>query len=158
MALDYSLALGTPMPTTDVARELHQIAQRHGLFDPAVTPERILNVGARTKLGLWIRVLGANSEPWDPVVEDLGFTPTVRVAFRLDKSTDMSAQQDEMVRLVSDLLDRVPGDAVLHFDFEYILLLRRGDELSLNERNDIWPQQRLAAVHQPYRRATYAFN
>jgi hypothetical protein len=80
------------------------------------------------------------------------------VAFRLDKVTDMSAQQDKMVRLVSDLLDCVPGNAVLHFDFEYILLLRRGGELSLNERSDIWPPQRLAAVHQPYRRATYAFN
>jgi hypothetical protein len=92
------------------------------------------------------------------VAEDLGFVPTVRVAFRLGKVTDMSAQQDDMIRLVSGLLDRVPGDAVLHYEYEYIWLLRRDGELSLNERSDIWPPQRLAAVHQPYRRATYAFS
>jgi hypothetical protein len=49
-----------------------------------------------------------------------------------------------MIRLVSDLLDRIPGDAVLHFQYEQIWLLRRNDELSLNERSDIWPPQRLA--------------
>jgi hypothetical protein len=92
------------------------------------------------------------------VTEELGFAPTVRVAFRFDKFTDMSAQKDDMVRLVSDLLDRVSGDAVLHFDYEYIMLLRRDGDLSLNERSDIWPTDLLAAVRQPYRRATYAFD
>ena len=105
-----------------------------------------------------IQVVDANPRPWNAVIEDLGFTPTVRVEFRLDKFTDMSDQKDDMIRLVSDLLDRIPGDAVLHFQYEQIWLLRRNGELSLSEQDDIWPSQRLAAVHQPFRRATYAFS
>jgi hypothetical protein len=92
------------------------------------------------------------------VTEDFGFRPTVLVGFRQDKFTDMSAQDDDMVRLVTGLLDRVPGDVVLHFQYEQIWLLRHNGELSLNERDDIWPPQRLAAVHQSYRRATHTFS
>lgn len=64
-----------------------------------------------TRLDTWIHVSGTKPQPHDTVTEELGFTPTVCVAFRFDKFTDMSAQKDDMVRLVSDLLDRVPGDA-----------------------------------------------
>ena len=92
------------------------------------------------------------------MAEDLGFSPTVDVGFRMDKFTDMSAQKDDMIRLVSTMLDRVPGDAVLHFQYEQVWLLRHNGEVTLSEEDDIWPPQRLAAVHQPYRRATHAFN
>jgi hypothetical protein len=158
MAIDFDLETATHLPARQVTAELYDIGQALGLFDETVTPERILEEGVRTRSDMWVRVLDANPRPQDPVTEDLGFSPTVVVAFRLGKFTDMSAQQDDMIRLVSHLLDRVPGDAVLHFQYEYIWLLRRGGELSLNERSDIWPPHRLAAVHQPYRRATHAFN
>jgi hypothetical protein len=158
MAIDFDLEMATPLPGPQVAVELCDVARTFGLFDEAVTPEQILEEGARTRSDLWVRVLDVSPDPRNPVAEDLGFIPTVRVAFRLGKFTDMSAQQDDMIRIVSHLLDRVPGDAVLHFQYEYIWLLRRGGELSLNERSDIWPPQRLAAVRQPYRRATYAFD
>jgi hypothetical protein len=118
----------------------------------------LLDEVGRSRFDTRIQVVDANPRPWNAVIEDLGFTPTVRVEFRLDKFTDMSDQKDDMIRLVSDLLDRVPGDAVLHFQYEQIWLLRRDGDLSLNERGDIWPPQRLAMVSQPYRRATYAFN
>jgi hypothetical protein len=158
MAIEYSLALGTPLTTAQVAGELRQAAQTLGLFDATVTPELLLEEVARSRFDTRIQVVDANPRPWNAVIEDLGFTPTVRVEFRLDKFTDMSAQKDDMIRLVSDLLDRVPGDAVLHFQYEQIWLLRRNGELTLSERDDIWPPQRLAAVHQPYRRATHTFS
>ncbi|WP_432215891.1 SitI3 family protein [Streptomyces hygroscopicus] len=60
--------------------------------------------------------------------------------------------------MTSGLLGRVAGDAVLHFQFEAIWLLRRGGELSLSERDDLWLPQRLAVVTQTYRRATHAFS
>ncbi|WUS42949.1 SitI3 family protein [Kitasatospora sp. NBC_01250] len=69
----------------------------------------------------------------------------------------MDEQQDDMVRLASGLLERVQGDAVLNFQSEVIWLLRRDGDLSLNEQEDIWPRQRLAAVSQPFRRATYTY-
>lgn len=44
-----------------------------------------------------------------------------------------------MIRLVSGLLDRVPGDAVLHSGFEDIWLLRRSGDVSVSEQADPWP-------------------
>jgi hypothetical protein len=146
------------LPAARVAGEVHEAGRTVGLFDGAVTPEQLLGEGAITRRHTWIRVSDADPRPWNAVIVDLGFTPTVTVVFRESQRTDMSAQDDDMVLLVSALLDRVPGDAVLHFQSEEIWLLRRGGELSLNEQEEIWPPQRLAAVHQPYRRATHAFS
>lgn len=158
MAISYSLDLATPLPAAQVARELCAIARVLGLFDASVTPERVLNEGVATVLGTWIRVVEARPRPWNAVITDLGFTPTVWVAFRLGKRDELDHQQDDMIRLVSGLLDRVPGGAVLHLDYEHIWLLRRGGDLSLNERDDLWTPNRLAALSQPYRRATHTFS
>jgi hypothetical protein len=86
-----------------------------------------------------------------------GIQPNGHDFFRQHKLTDMPAQTDDMVRLTSDLLDRVPGDAILHFDYECMMLMRRAGELSLNARSDVWPPHRLAAVHQSYSRGTHVF-
>jgi hypothetical protein len=158
MAIEFTLALRTPLPTAEVASELQQVAQTLGLFDATVTPESLLDEGAETVHGTLIQVIDAYPRPWNPVLEDLGFNPTGTVEFRQDKFTDMSVQDDDMILLTSGLLDRVPGDAVLHFQYEQIWLLRRDNELTLSEDDDIWPPERLAAVHQPYRRATHAFS
>ncbi len=73
------------------------------------------------------------------MITDLGFSPTVSVVFRLDKQGEIADQQDDMIRLISGVLDRVPGDAVLHKDLEQIWLLRRGGDLSVSEQDDLWP-------------------
>jgi hypothetical protein len=158
MAIEFDLDLGTPLSPTQVASELCEVGRALGLFDATVTPALLLGEGATTHRRMWIQVFATDPRPWNVVIVDLGFTPTVTVGFRESQSTDRSAQDDDMILLVSGLLDRVPGDAVLHFQSEEIWLLRRGDELSLNEQEEIWPPQRLAAMHQPYRRATHAFS
>ncbi|MFB7126463.1 SitI3 family protein [Kitasatospora sp. NPDC056273] len=85
------------------------------------------------------------------------FTPTVSVAFRLGKDTDPSGQQDDMTRLADALLARVPGDAVLHLDYEDVWMVRQDGQLTLSERSDVWPPNRLAAISEPYRRQTHEF-
>jgi hypothetical protein len=157
MAIEYDFDMATTSSVAHAADVLCECGGALGLFDTAVARESILDQGVTTGLGLWIKVIEANPRPWNAVKADLGFTPTVWVAFRLDKLGDMSAQEDDMARLVYGLLERIPGDAVLHFQYEEIWLLRRDGDLSLNEQDVLWPPQRLAAVRQPYRRATYAF-
>ena len=159
MAISFSLNLATPSPVAQVARELHGVARNLGLLAASTTADDLLDdEGAVTVLGTWIRVREAKPRPWNPVVNDLGFTPTVSIAFRLGKRDELDHQQDDMIHMVSRLLDRVPGDAVLHLDFEHIWLLRRGGDLSLNERDDLWTPNRLAALSQRYRRATHTFS
>lgn len=158
MTISYSLDMAAEHTAVQVAQELCDIARTAGLFDASITPELVLDEGAVTGRGTWIRVGEEKPQPWHPVITDLGFTPTVWVRFQLGRSNEPSEQQDDMIRLVSGLLDRTPGDAVLHFQFEVIWLLRRGSELSLNERDDLWPPHRLAAVSPVHRRATHGFS
>jgi hypothetical protein len=158
MSISYNLDMGTATPVAQVARQLCDLAQSINLFNASVTPELVIDEGAVTWRGMWIRVGEERPQPWHPVLTDLGFTPTVWVRFQLAGTSEHHYQQDDMIRLVSGLLDKVPGDAVLHFQFETIWLLRRGAELSLNERDDLWPPRRLAAVSQSYRRATHEFS
>lgn len=88
---------------------------------------------------------------------DLGITPTVAAGFRFDKEKDITEQQDDIVRLVSRVLDRITGDAVLS-GLDQIWLLRRRGDLTLSERDDLWPPERLAALAQPFRRASTTFS
>jgi hypothetical protein len=157
MAISYSFDLAARSTTAHVACALHDVARASALLSAPVTPESLMTNGTATLAGTWLRVLEDRPKPWNPVLADLGFTPTVSVAFRLGKDSEIPRQQDDMIRLVSGLLGSLPGDAVLHFQYETIWLLRRADGLSLNERDDLWPPQRLALMSQPYRRATYRF-
>ncbi|MFE6049973.1 SitI3 family protein [Kitasatospora sp. NPDC056446] len=85
------------------------------------------------------------------------FTLTVLVAFRLGKDTDPSGQQEDMIRLADAVLARVPGDAVLHLDYEDVWMACQDGHLTLSERSDLWPRNRLAGVSEPYRRQTHEF-
>ncbi|WP_382465856.1 SitI3 family protein [Streptomyces noursei] len=160
MAISYSLDIAAEKTVVQVAWHLCDVARSAGAFDASVTPEVLLEEGAVTGSGMWVSVGEDRPMPWGhPVALDLGFTPTASARFRLDgRKGEPSDQQDEMIRLTSGLLGRVAGDAVLHFQFEDIWLLRRGAELSLNEREDLWLPQRLAMISQPYRRATHTFS
>lgn len=156
MSISYSLAITTPQQAGQVADALREVGVAAGLLDPTTTGGRLLGEDAATTGGTWLRVVPDKPQPWNPVLDVLGAAPTVRVAYRLAK-TDIGAQQDDVVRLVLGLLAKVPGDAVLHHDFETIWLVRRGGELLLNERDDLWPPHRLTLLHQPYRRETAVF-
>ncbi|MEU1272137.1 SitI3 family protein [Streptomyces sp. NPDC005799] len=159
MAIEYDLDLATPVSAKEVATRLEEIGRETGLFDESVTGERLVEEGAPTRLGTWIRVVAERPpQPWHPVVTAFGFTPTVAVGFRMAKGVEVADQQDDMIRLVAPLLARVEGDAVLHFQFEVVWLLRKDGELSLSEREDIWPPRRLALVTQPHRRQTHSMD
>jgi hypothetical protein len=158
MAIEYDLDIATGSSVAEVAARLAEAGRASGVFDTSVTPEQLMARGtfALTRLGTTVSVLPQSvPHPWNPVVAGLGFAPTVGVGFRMAKDAEVSDQQDDMVRLVAPLLEDIEGDAVLHFQYEVIWLLRRNGELSLNERDDIWPPRRLALMTRPFRRETH---
>ncbi|MFE2061862.1 SitI3 family protein [Streptomyces sp. NPDC059467] len=159
MAIDYDLDIATSASAVEVAARLAETGRGNGVFDASVTVERLTERGvfAVSRLGTSVTVLPQPTpHPWHPIVEGLGFTPTVGVGFRMAKGVDVSDQQDDMIRLVAPLLEKVDGDAVLHFQYEVIWLLRRNGDLSLNERDDLWRPRRLAMVTSPCRRETHS--
>lgn len=161
MAIEYDLDIATGSSAAQVAARLSEVGRESGVFDTSVEPEKLMARGtfALSRLGTAVSVLPQPTpHPWHPLVAGLGFVPTVGVGFRLAKDAEVSDQQDDMIRLLAPLLENIDGDAVLHFQYEVIWLLRRNGELSLNERDDIWPPQRLALVTQPYRRETHSMD
>lgn len=157
MAISHSFGIATPLPPARIAQELRDIGGGAGLLDAAVTSASLLGEGAVTVGGTYLRVVETRPQPWSPLVTDLRVTPSVGVAFRLGKHADLARQEDDVVRLACGLLRRIPGDAVLQYHFETVWLLRRGGDLSLNERDDLWSPRRLGEVPEPFRRATHAF-
>jgi hypothetical protein len=157
MAISYSLDIATSVPATEVARALHGVGIAAHVFSDSVAAKEILDEGATTRLGTWVKVVKAAPRPWHPVITDLGFTPTVSVAFRLDKEGRISDQQDDMIRMTSGLLSEVSGDAVLHQELETIWLLRRDDDVTVSGQEDLWPPPRLAILGPSARRVTHTF-
>jgi hypothetical protein len=155
VSISYYLGLGTQSSAAQVAAELRHIATTLGLLDASVTIDDVLD-GAVTGAGTWVRVTEA-PRPRDIEVNDRGFAWTVSAVFQLDNVPDHTGQKDDVVRMVSGLLDRVIGDAMLHLDFEIIWLLRRDGELCLSERDDLWTPARLSAISRTYRRAALTF-
>ncbi|MFE9421373.1 SitI3 family protein [Kitasatospora sp. NPDC006697] len=159
MSLSYSLELATPLSVDEVARTLGETARSLRLFDASATPELLVGDGAVTAYGTTTYVTPMTPIPWgDPLVGGRAFSPTVSVSFDLGKDGDIVGQQDDMTRLTAELLARIPGDAVLHFQSEEVWLARLDGELSLSERSELWPPHRLAAVPGPYRRQTVEFS
>jgi hypothetical protein len=157
MAISYDLEMATPSSLEQVARALLDIGRPLAFFEGSVTPDQVSRDGAVTPLRTWVRVYERNPAPWSPLVTDFGISPTVAIGFSIYKHDRISEQQDDLVRLAAGLLDSVPGDAVLS-GMETIWLMRRDGELTLNERDEIWPEQRLATLHRPYRREALAFS
>jgi hypothetical protein len=156
MSISYTFELVTPLPATEVADRVLSIAGAGGVVEPSTTVDEVLE-GTGTVLGTWVRVMDTTPGPWDPVVEDLGIAATVRVIFWVGKKHEVSLQQDDMIRVVSGLLEAVSGDAVLHLHAEHIWLLRRDGDLIVSDNDDLWRPLRLAMIPSPYRRATLAF-
>jgi hypothetical protein len=158
MAISYSLHMAAPASPAAVAHALARLAQDAGLFGSTATAQLVLEEGVATTHGTWIRVIDADPQPWDSVRRDFGFTPAVLAIFRFKKSAP-DQQDDDMIHLVSGLLDRFPSsDAILHFDYEEVWLLHRGAELTLSEDDELWPSHRLAMLTRPYRRTTHHFS
>ncbi|WP_410667014.1 SitI3 family protein [Amycolatopsis sp. cmx-4-68] len=157
MAISYDLEVATLSSLEQVARALLDVGRPLELFDASVTPEQVSRDGAVTPLRTWVRVYERERAPWSPLITDFGIAPTVAVGFSLYKHELIPEQQDDMVRLVSGLLSRIAGDSVLS-GMDTIWLMRRNGELTLNERDDIWSEHRLAALHQTYRRETKSFS
>lgn len=156
MAITYDLEFATPSSVDEVAAQLNEVARGCGLFPASSSPEELVKDGVNSRLGTWIRVGAERPQPWHPLITELHMSPTVSVHFRCATGVEVPAQQDDMIKMVSHLLQRVPGDAVLHFQLEEIWLLRRNGDLTINEREEIWPPQRLAFFeNQSYRRETH---
>ena len=85
---------------------------------------------------------------------EFGFAPTVDVWFRINSRQDEEMGKQTLLRAVALLLDRFPGDAVLLFNGEHVVLQRLGGSLSFNNNFSkllsYWPKSELAVESLSY--------
>jgi len=148
MTVSFIVDIATESPAAELAGRLP--------LDPGHEAELLR--GLRTSAGVLVQVRDTEPPSWSPIKADLGIDATVSVEFQLSKADDVDPQLDAIARLALALLARTPGDAVLHRDFERVLLLRRGDELQVDDTDTLWSDARLALVAGPYRRTALTFS
>lgn len=158
----YQLELAAPATgVDDVARALRDVAVSAGVvaedFDPARLVDGVVTLGS----GLWVDVSPLDDDDLDDPDQfavDFGLQRTVSVGLQIDSAKDPGPQMQDMLTLVLDLLDRVPGDAVLHYEYSEVWLLRRDGRLVVSDSDDVWHPEYLARVPQPYERARLVFS
>lgn len=150
-------------PLERLALDVRAVAAEAELFaDIRSDDDDIRNAVLTLHSGLWVSVTSLDDE--DDEDEDdaptlgqqLGVDSVATVDLLLNGRRDAIAQLDEMLVVVFRLLERVPGDAVLHYEDAEVWFVRRGGELILNDDDEIWIPDRLARVPPPYRRVPLA--
>lgn len=136
MSLDYSFSISTEREPQYV---LNLLREGLGLEHEASHAAEI-HVGAEKTRPVICSILR----------EELGIEPKVDVQLTLDKFGDLPSAMTRMLRGVLAVLLQEPGDAVLLFQGETILLLRKEGRLYLNDGLEIWTPARQELVGMPY--------
>lgn len=84
------------------------------------------------------------------IEEAFGFRPNISVFFRISPKEDYEKGRHTLLQATIELLRQVPGDAVLLFNGENIVLQRIGGQLVLNEEWGNWTPSQLADVTLPH--------
>ena len=156
MSLDYTLDLTTRLTPEEVAEEVAKAGRSLGIVEETVTAQRLLAWSTTTRQ-TWLQVGPARPQPWHPRVSELGtITPTVQVLFELDKHDQVAEQQEDLIRLTTALMERIPGDAVFS-NLDVIWLVRNNGALDIHEDNDFWTSERLALLPRPYTRRSHRY-
>lgn len=107
--------------------------------------------------GLRVEVVRQSVSAEDPFMADFGMVRAATVDFTIDGRVDPDRQLDELLQMVFGLLEVVRGDAVLHYEYEEVWLVRRDGQLVLNDDDVMWPPEELARIDLPYQRSHLAF-
>lgn len=161
MTTIHQLELAAPTtPADDVARAVRDAAVAAGAPDDT-DPARLLDGNVALPSGLWVYVSPLDDEDLDEpdqFATDFGIRRTVSIGFQLNGTRDAEPQMRDMLTLVFGVLDRLPADAILHYEYEEAWLLRRGGRLVINSSEGVWHPDLLAMVPQPYELATLQFS
>lgn len=140
MALTYSLMIDTELEPVQVAQFLANGLRLSPSRETTLRGEAVFAaVGKESKLGQEV------------VEEEFGFRPTLHVVFELYSSEDEDEGQRIIGRAAAALLRHEAGDAVLAFNGDDMMLLRRGGHVVVSDWHD-WLTPQLDAASIRYER------
>lgn len=138
MALEYRLRIATDLTPSQA---LDVLSRLHGL---KADPGRLVGTGV-------VIYASMESELGQSILrEAFNFSPTISLAFRVDKFENWEAGVSTTIRAALELLSQTQGDAVLLFNGEEVVFLRTKGEFILNNGWNFWNPSRLALVALPY--------
>jgi hypothetical protein len=145
-------------PIDRLARDLHAVTVAAGLVADDAPPETFTDHVVPLPSGVMVDVSTPLRRGPDQFTTDFGLERAARVELQVDGSRDFAPQLHDVLAVTAGVLDRVPGDAVLHFEYDVVWLLRRDGRLYLNQDDDLWRPDRVALITPPYERAPLAFS
>ncbi|MFY1827940.1 SitI3 family protein [Myxococcus fulvus] len=141
MSLDYNFRISTPHTPHHVLTLVREsLGMKPG---PEAPHEEVEGPGLLIAAG----PVAQATRQW--LESSLGFTPSVDLQFWVEERRRHPALTT-LLQGVLDVLRRTPGDAVLVFGGESVLLLRRAGHLFLDSGTGVWTQERLALVDGAY--------
>ncbi|MFD3591448.1 SitI3 family protein [Nocardia sp. NPDC058640] len=158
MALDYIIAIATANTPAMTAELVDTIGVNKNIF-PNSDVDRLLGSGVKSSQGMHVSVKQHTSPAWgDLIEEEFGFLPTVTVYFRLDKTSSLTRQGDDIASLAAEILRQESGDFILYFmESGDVWAFRRGGDLTISESDYIWTDTRLPTLPTPYTRKNLTF-
>ncbi|MCT7952665.1 SitI3 family protein [Ancylothrix sp. C2] len=139
MSLDYDLRIATnlqPKQTLELlAKQLNfEWEKNQTLYSP----------------GIVISAIAENENRQTFMQSLFGFTPTVNIWFWLDSNQDYEQGKHSLLLATTTLLNSLPGDAVLLFNGESIVLEKIAGALIFNKDLATWSETQLAEIQQPF--------
>lgn len=146
-------------PLDRLAEAVRATATQLNLLARVVEAPDPANAGFYLTSGLLVTVDPPFVSGEDPFVSDFGMARAATVDFYYDSQHEgFERQDDELLQMVFWLLEVVvPGDAVLHYEYYVVHLVRCGGQFVLSDADDVWPPERLSRVPVPYQRSHLAF-
>jgi len=153
MAIEHVLYLATTQELSEIAAAVVAGGQRGGQFSIGANAEALTGEGVVSSAGSWLRVYAIRQGPDlppHPVSSELGIPVNAGIVFRIDPSPGSRAQLNEMLAISFQLLQKISTDAVLAYELELVVLLRRKRELFLGRDDTFWTAERLALITDAY--------
>jgi hypothetical protein len=137
--------------TSYTADEVYELL-RHNLdfVTEAIRREGFTPKLKTTNEGVLIEVY---PDMWPGAVEEVfGFRPTVRVSLELARGGDPGFDEGGLntTRTVNWLINNIKGDAVFLPNGDLPVLLRRGDQVWLDKKEEWWGEEDLKLLTFPY--------
>jgi hypothetical protein len=149
MAIEYTLDIADDI---EPDRLLRLVEAELGLDHDRDSEANNAEIVGRDAPGFYITALPVDPMSAEIAGEWLGFKPTVRVMFRIDKDGDRRAAHQRVLRATSGVLTRLPGDSALILNGEHVELLRRRGLVIVNVDPRAFDAEALAEIRVPYTR------
>ncbi len=138
MSIHYSLLITGPTQYAALAEHLCSVPEYQRANGDIIAPGLLVWIGQPSQLEIEI------------IKEEFAFTPTVSVIFRWGREEDPVAVRTRLLRGCVALLEPSSDDAVLLFNSEIVILLRRKGKFVLNQVEGFWTDEVLAVIPAPY--------